>query len=151
VPSPEPLVIPWRGRQVRIRHDDPQLTTYSPHGARLRAAVELASDVEGLRLVLASTIADRYRVRVAPDGSVIGLWRRQESARSGHRVMAIGSIEARRPQLREGCRGRVFVTTMGGAVGLPWPYGDTTVADVPMVDEPLHGVCPRIDLPCRAA
>ena len=73
---PDPLIIAWRGRRVRIRHDDPQLTTYSPHGARLRAAVELASDVEGLRLVLATTVTDRYRVRVAEDGSVIGLWQR---------------------------------------------------------------------------
>ena len=52
----EPLVIPWQGRQLRIRHDDPQLGTYSPAGAQLRAAVGLASDVEGLRLVLASTL-----------------------------------------------------------------------------------------------
>jgi hypothetical protein len=74
--APEPLVIPWRGRQVRIRHDDPQLTIYSPHGSRLRAAIELASDVDGLRLVLASTVADRYLVRVADDGSIIGLWLR---------------------------------------------------------------------------
>lgn len=77
--APEPLVISWRGRQVRIRHDDPQLTTYSPLGARLRAAIELASDVEGLRFALASTVTDRYRVRIADDGSVIGLWRRWPS------------------------------------------------------------------------
>jgi hypothetical protein len=38
--------------------------------------VELASDVEGLRLVLTSAIGDRYRVRVSDDGSVVGLWRR---------------------------------------------------------------------------
>jgi hypothetical protein len=81
--APDPLVIPWRGRQVRIRHDDPQLTVYSPHGARLRAAIELASDVDGLRLVLDSTVSDRYRVRVADDGSIIGLWRRWASP-SGH-------------------------------------------------------------------
>lgn len=74
--SLEPLVIAWQGLQVRVRHDDPQLTTYSPHGAWLRAAIELASDVEGLRLVLASTVAERYRVRAADDGSVVGLWTR---------------------------------------------------------------------------
>jgi hypothetical protein len=28
----------------------------------VRAAVQLASDVDGLRLVLASTVGDRYRV-----------------------------------------------------------------------------------------
>jgi hypothetical protein len=38
--------------------------------------MELASDVEGLRLALLTTLGDRYRVRVADDGSVIGLWRR---------------------------------------------------------------------------
>jgi hypothetical protein len=37
--------------------------------------MELASDVEGLRLVLASTVGDRYRIRVSDDGSTIGLWR----------------------------------------------------------------------------
>jgi hypothetical protein len=36
----------------------------------------LASDVVGLRLVLASALGDRYRVRVSDDGSVVGLWRR---------------------------------------------------------------------------
>ena len=37
-----------------------------PHGAVIRAAVELASYVEGgLRLVLASTVCDLYRVRMA--------------------------------------------------------------------------------------
>jgi hypothetical protein len=49
---------------------------FVPDVARLRAAVELASNVEGLRLVLASTVADRYCIRVADDGSVVGLWRR---------------------------------------------------------------------------
>jgi hypothetical protein len=44
--------------------------------AQLRAAVDLASDVEGLRIVLALTVGDRYLVRVTDDGSVVGLWRR---------------------------------------------------------------------------
>ena len=73
---PDPLVIPWSGRQLRVRHDDPHLGTYTPAGQQLRFAVGLASDVEGLRLVLASTVGDRYRVRVTDDGSVMGLWRR---------------------------------------------------------------------------
>jgi len=38
-------------------------------------AGELASDVEGLRLVLASTVGDRYRVNVSENGSMVGLWR----------------------------------------------------------------------------
>jgi hypothetical protein len=53
----------------------PKLGLYTDVGKRLSAAVQLASDVEGLRLVLASTVADRYRVRVGDDGSVVGLWR----------------------------------------------------------------------------
>jgi hypothetical protein len=64
------------GRQLRVRHDDPRLGPYTPVGARVRSAVELASDVEGLRLVLASVLGERYRVRVSDDGSVMGLWRR---------------------------------------------------------------------------
>jgi hypothetical protein len=31
--------------------------------------------VDGLRLVLASTVGDRYRIRVADDGATVGLWR----------------------------------------------------------------------------
>ena len=73
--KPEPLIVAWRGRQVRVRHDDPHLGPYTPKGAMLRAAIELASDVEGLRLVLTSTVGDRYRIRVSDDGSVVGLWR----------------------------------------------------------------------------
>jgi hypothetical protein len=72
---PEPLVIAWRGRQLRVRHDDPRIGPYSPTGVRIRAAVELATDVAGLRLVLASTLGERYQVKVADDGSVVGLWR----------------------------------------------------------------------------
>jgi hypothetical protein len=76
VNSPDPLIVPWRGRQLRVRHDDPHLGPYTPRGATLRAAIELASDVDGLRLVLTSAVGDRYRIRVTDDGSVIGLWRR---------------------------------------------------------------------------
>ena len=71
--KPEPLIVSWQGR---VRHDDPDLGPYTPRGAVIRSAMELASDVEGLRLVLASTVGDRYAVRVADDGSVVGLWRR---------------------------------------------------------------------------
>jgi hypothetical protein len=74
--KPEPIVIPWQGRQLRVRHDDPMLGLLSGTGQQLRAAVELASDVDGLRLVLASTVGERYRVRVADDGETVGLWRR---------------------------------------------------------------------------
>jgi len=74
--TPEPLVVAWRGRQLRVRHDDPRIGTYTQFGQQLRAAVELASDVEGLRLVLASTVGERYLVRVVDEGDMVGLWRR---------------------------------------------------------------------------
>jgi hypothetical protein len=76
VNRPDPLIVAWQGRQLRIRHDDPRLSPYSPTGATIRSAVELASDVEGLRLVLGSALGDRYRVRVSDDGATVGLWRR---------------------------------------------------------------------------
>ena len=75
--KPDPLVIPWQGRSVRVHHDDPRLGPYTPRGAVIRSAIELASDVEGLRLVLRTALGDRYRVRVSDDdGSVVRLWRR---------------------------------------------------------------------------
>jgi hypothetical protein len=40
------------------------------------SAMELASDLEGLRLSLVTALGDRHEVRVAEDGSVIGLWQR---------------------------------------------------------------------------
>ena len=76
VKVPEPLIVSWQGRDLRVRHDDPQLGTYTPRGAVLRSAVGLASDVEGLRLYLMTALGDHYQVRVADDGSVIGLWRK---------------------------------------------------------------------------
>jgi hypothetical protein len=76
VKVPDPLIVTWQGRTLRVRHDDPQLGPYTPRGAVIRSAVELASDVEGLRLYLVTALGDRYRVKVADDGSVIGLWRR---------------------------------------------------------------------------
>jgi len=74
--NPVHIVIAWQGRQVRVRHDDPRLTPYSPGITRLRSAFDLATDVVGLRLYLTTAIGDRYRVRVAEDGTVVGLWRR---------------------------------------------------------------------------
>jgi hypothetical protein len=67
--GPEPLVIPWRGRSVRVRHDDPYLGLYTDVGKRLSAAVQLASDVEGLRLVLASTVPGEGRGRRSNGGT----------------------------------------------------------------------------------
>jgi hypothetical protein len=76
VPKPDPLYVSWHGRMVRIRHDDPSLRPYWPNADRLGGAMTLASDVEGLRLVLATTIADRYEFRVPDDGSEVRLRRR---------------------------------------------------------------------------
>ena len=56
---PEPLIVSWRGRQVRVRNDDPHLGPYTPRGAVIRSAMELASDVKGLRLVLLTKVGDR--------------------------------------------------------------------------------------------
>ncbi len=74
--APEPLIVLWQGQQLRVRHDDPHLGPYTHAGQVIRAAVELASDVEGLRLTLGTAVGDRYRVMVSDDGCVVGLWRR---------------------------------------------------------------------------
>jgi hypothetical protein len=66
--APEPLEVSWEGRRLRIRHDDPHLGPCTPRGAVIRAAVELASDLEGLRLVLMTALGDRYLAKVSDDG-----------------------------------------------------------------------------------
>jgi hypothetical protein len=60
VKSPDPLVISWRGGQLHVRHDDRRLTPHSPRGATIRSAIEFATGVEGLRLVLMTTVGDHY-------------------------------------------------------------------------------------------
>jgi hypothetical protein len=60
-----PLVISWRGQQVRVRHDDAHLGPYSPAGAVIRNAIELATDARGLQLALDGTVGDRYRGKTA--------------------------------------------------------------------------------------
>jgi hypothetical protein len=47
VRAPDPLIVSWQGRDLRVRHDDPHLGTYTPRGAVIRSAVELASDAAG--------------------------------------------------------------------------------------------------------
>jgi hypothetical protein len=72
----EPLVVPWRnGTTVRVLHDDPHLSMYSRSGQQVRAAILLASDVEGLRLALTTALGRQYDVKVSDDESVVGLWR----------------------------------------------------------------------------
>jgi hypothetical protein len=80
--QPEPLVIAWQGRQLRVRHDDPRLGVYTGTGQQIRAAIQLATDIEGLQLALTTALGREYSVRVADDGSVVGLWRRGPTARS---------------------------------------------------------------------
>jgi hypothetical protein len=76
VPKPEPLYVRWRGRMVRVRHGDLTLRSYTPNADRLMSAMQLASDVAGLRLVLATTIADRCEVQLPGDGAEVRLRRR---------------------------------------------------------------------------
>ena len=72
---PDPLLIPWRGGTIRLRHDDPRLGLYTDVGKRLTAAVQLATDIDGLRIVLASNHGRGYRVRVSDDAQTVGLHR----------------------------------------------------------------------------
>jgi hypothetical protein len=76
VKPPDPLTVSWQGHELRVRHGDPHLGSYTPRGTVIRSAMELASDVDGLRLYLVTALGDRYLVRVADDGSIVGLWRR---------------------------------------------------------------------------
>ena len=73
--APAPLVVSWRGRQVRIRHDDPALEPYAPRAAVIGSAMQLASDERGLRLAIEATIGEWYRVQVDP-GPTVKLRRR---------------------------------------------------------------------------
>ena len=81
-PSPEPLIVTGEAREVRVRHDDPHLEPYTPRGAVIRSAMELASDVDRLRLVPATAIGERCMVG----------GRRRE----GHRTVATGLARTRR-------------------------------------------------------
>jgi hypothetical protein len=74
--KPEPLYLRWRGRDVRIRHDDPRLGPYSPVIATLRSAMTITTEVATVRLVIARERA--YRVGVPDDdGSEVRLRRRR--------------------------------------------------------------------------
>ena len=79
MPKPEPVYVPFRGREVRVRHDDPRLKPYTPMATVLRSATSIASDVEGLRLVLASTVGERYQIEVPDDRSEVRLRRRGDA------------------------------------------------------------------------
>ncbi len=72
--------------RTSARHDDEHLGPYSPAGAVIRNAVELATDLRGLELVLNSTVGDRYMIAVAQcgEGVVVALRRRQTPLGLGH-------------------------------------------------------------------
>ena len=72
--KPEPLYLRWRGKDVRIRHDDPRLTRYSPVIATLQSAMAITTEVATSRLVMARERA--YDVQVVDDGSEVRLRRR---------------------------------------------------------------------------
>jgi hypothetical protein len=62
---------------------------YTPRGAVIRSVMERASDAEGLRLYPVTALGDRYEVRVADDGSVIGLRRSRLGLRSHQLASAL--------------------------------------------------------------
>jgi hypothetical protein len=70
-----PLIVPWRGRQVRIRHDDPKLEPYAPRAAVIGSAMQLATDELGLRLAIEATVGEWYRVDIG-EGPTVRLKRR---------------------------------------------------------------------------
>lgn len=49
---------------------------HQQRGATIRSVRGPASDAEGLRRVLTTTVGDRYRVQASDDGSVVEPWRR---------------------------------------------------------------------------
>ena len=59
-----------------MRPADPRLGPCPPRGAVVRFTVDLASDVDGLRLILALTLGEPCDIRVSDDGGTVGLWRR---------------------------------------------------------------------------
>ena len=75
---PDPLVIPWHGRQVWVRHDDPALGPYSPGASVIMAAAQLVTSPDGLRRIFEATVGEHYRVMdgAAEEPPVVGLRRR---------------------------------------------------------------------------
>jgi hypothetical protein len=86
VQAPDPLHVAWHGRMVRIRHDDPSLRPYWPNTDRLGSAMSLASDVEGQRLVLATTVGEVCRREVRDDGAACRSLAASPREASSHRL-----------------------------------------------------------------
>jgi hypothetical protein len=74
--KPDPVYVRFRGRETRVRHDDPSLKPNAPMATVLRSAASLASDADGLRRALETTVGDRYAIEVPDDGSEVRLRRR---------------------------------------------------------------------------
>jgi hypothetical protein len=70
----DPIFLSWRGKQVRVRHDDPRLNRYSDVIVRLQAAMLLTTTVPSLRQVMA--MERGYDVQVLDDGTEVRLRRR---------------------------------------------------------------------------
>jgi len=75
MPDPAPLIVPWRGRLLRVRHDDPRLTPHSPRATVIISAAQLAGTVDGLRRVLQATVGEWYGVTVREEPLAVGLRR----------------------------------------------------------------------------
>ena len=80
MPTPAPLIVPWRGREVRVRHDDPRLGPRSQRAAVIMSAMQLAGSVDGLHRALEVTVGTWYEVTVhLGHVPVVGLRRRTSS------------------------------------------------------------------------
>ena len=74
----EPLLVPWRGTEVRVRHDDPLLGPHTQRAAVIGSAIQLAGSVDGLRRVLEVFVGEWYTVadREVPLPLTVALRRR---------------------------------------------------------------------------
>lgn len=75
-----PLEVQWRGRLVRIRHDDPALEPLMPRASVIASAMQLASDELGLLRAIEATVGEWYEVRIEP-GPVVKLRKRTGAPR----------------------------------------------------------------------
>jgi len=75
MPTPAPLLVPWRGVLLRVRHDDPRLTPHGPRAAVIISSAQLAASVDGLRRVLQATVGEWYSIEVREEPLGIGLRR----------------------------------------------------------------------------
>ena len=101
---PDPVYVPFRAARSGSATTTRACGPYMPMATVLRSAAGLASDVHGLRLVLASTVGGRYRIEVPDDGSEVRL-RRWGMKGAGGRLEAGGP----RPMRAGGSAALMFV------------------------------------------